>query len=195
MSSGRSVRNACPIDRRYSLAQRPVINGREYRTAYAVVTRRMFLTLIGGSVAAAAAAAVGIRVRIEAERDNRYPTIRYGSERCATCRMIITDPRFAAARRAGLRSEEHFDDIVCMVNTIDPRDAATGARFFVHDYEDRSWLDAGAATYVVAATIQTPMLSGLAAYAHAQTAQLVAIQQSGLSDDWGDLLADLSQRR
>ncbi len=86
---------------------------------------------------------------------DRPPTIRYGEDACANCRMIINEPPYACAVETEQGELRKYDDLNCMVldsARIQPR------RYWVHDFEkpDR-WLDGTRAFYVRADNLQTPM--------------------------------------
>lgn len=91
------------------------------------------------------------------------PEIRYGLDECATCRMIVSEERHAAALVAedGGRVER-FDDLGCLVLRLAERESA-GAHLWVHGTD--GWLDARRAVYVHHPEQATPMGYGYRAYA------------------------------
>jgi copper chaperone NosL len=125
------------------------------------ITRRRFIGLAAGAVAAAPAAWLLLD---RPAADAGPPAIRYGRDRCETCGMLISDPRYAAAVRRG-QAVSRFDDIGCLVRRSGLAVAAGEAQGFVHDAASEAWLDARGAAYVRASALRTPMNSGLAAYA------------------------------
>ena len=91
--------------------------------------------------------------------------IRYGRDTCDFCRMIISDPRYAAQIRGGPKHKAYkFDDIgdaVHFLNLQDWKDAAK-VEFWVMNSEDaQTWLDARKASYLRGQP--TPMDYGYAA--------------------------------
>lgn len=84
--------------------------------------------------------------------------------------MIISDPRYAGAARQGPEAWR-YDDIGCMVAHAGEAIAAGKAAGFVHDAGAEQWLDAQTAAYVRSASVQTPMGSGIAAFANAGAAR------------------------
>ena len=46
---------------------------------------------------------------------SRPPAVRFGEEACASCRMIISDERFAAALVTATGEILKFDDIGCLI--------------------------------------------------------------------------------
>ena len=94
---------------------------------------------------------------------SRPPSIRYGEEACARCRMIISDDRFAAALVTSGGETLKFDDIGCLVDHEAGRQSPPGTTYWVRDSAGGDWLDARAATYVRSVTVPSPMGYGLKA--------------------------------
>lgn len=91
------------------------------------------------------------------------PSIRYGEEACAHCRMIISDDRFAAALVTTRGDTRKFDDIGCLVDHEAGQRPPPATTYWVRDFAGGDWLDARAATYVQSAKIHSPMGYGLRA--------------------------------
>lgn len=159
-----------------------------------MATRRRFLVLLAAGGTVAAAAAAGIVLLPADSNGSGLPKIRYGQETCVYCGMTIDDERFAAAWRTRDGAEQHFDDIGCMVNQSRKRNPGADARLFVHDYNDSSWLDASTASYVIAASIKTPMAYGLVAVASHESAGSIASRQQGVVYEWSALLTTLEKK-
>lgn len=158
-----------------------------------MVTRRRFLILLGGGVAAAGGIAAGIAA-LPGEEASAFPEIVYGEERCAFCGMQIDDPRFAAAWRTAQGTERHFDDIGCMVATY-RRDRPDGdTRFFVHDYRNEAWLDGTVASYLVSPEIKTPMSWAVLAVPDEDAARALPVYASGTIHAWNSLLEHLEKK-
>jgi copper chaperone NosL len=92
----------------------------------------------------------------------RPPTIRFGEEACASCRMIIGDERFAAALVAPTGDALKFDDIGCLVEH-EAGGLRSDAAYWVRDAVSREWLDAREARFVHSPSVASPMGFGLAA--------------------------------
>jgi copper chaperone NosL len=160
-----------------------------------MVTRRGFLALMGAAGAAGVAAIAGITLLPGESKPTGDPVIHLGRENCARCSMLISDVRFAAAWRDPAGQEKHFDDIGCMVFLEGERHPAAGTRFWVHDYQTESWLDAATAAYVLAEGIKTPMSYGVAAAATIEGAQRIAANlTSARTAEWAALPGSLSKR-
>lgn len=103
----------------------------------------------------------------EAEIADGPPNIRFGTDECIHCGMIISDARSACASIIvvdGKRQALLFDDIGDMVkyHQRHPELAVHGR--YVADYVSRNWIDFDRALYVHAPEVQTPMGSGLLAF-------------------------------
>lgn len=115
------------------------------------------------------------------------PTIRYGTDVCARCGMIISEAAYAAAYRTSAGDARLFDDIGCMVlQHREQREPVT--TFFVHDHPTARWLTADDASYVVGSRLRTPMGSGVAAFAREAEARALADQQGGRVVGFKELL-------
>lgn len=106
------------------------------------------------------------------------PVIHYGEDVCEFCGMIISDERFAAGYITQDGEPHIFDDIGNMVLSHLQKQEEVIA-FFVHDYQDKSWLRAEKAYFVLSDEIVTPMLHGLAAQATLEKAEALAAEIDG----------------
>ncbi len=103
------------------------------------------------------------------------PDIAYGQELCQHCKMVIQEPRFAAAFREVNGRVFRFDDIGCMIQFL-RQSGREPAEIWVHDYEGGDWLPAEAAFFVCEKRVQTPMGSGIVAFARQSQAAAVSSQ-------------------
>jgi len=94
---------------------------------------------------------------------DRPPTVRYGEEACAHCRMIISDDRFAAAIVTRGGESLKFDDVGCLVQREADQSTPPGSIYWVRDFDGGGWLDARSASYVRSAKVNSPMGYGLTA--------------------------------
>ncbi|HMO94649.1 MAG TPA: nitrous oxide reductase accessory protein NosL, partial [Tepidiformaceae bacterium] len=157
-----------------------------------MLTRRRFLTLSGVTGIAAAGMVMSYQLLPSGgeKPGDGPPSIAYGSDTCAHCKMIISDARFAAAWRAPNGKTTRFDDIGCMTAMAAEGAPPAGTAFWVHSYLDESPLLADDATFVVTGTIATPMAYGIVAVAtHSQASQLVT-EAGGETTTWASLRAD-----
>ena len=84
----------------------------------------------------------------------------YDREPCAHCRMLISEPRFAAQLQTETGEILNFDDPGCLLASLAKRSPPVHALWFHHASEDR-WLDADRVAF--APTERTPMGYGLGA--------------------------------
>lgn len=117
------------------------------------------------------------------------PAIRYGETPCARCGMTILDARFVGALRKADGTTLRFDDIGCLAAAVQ-RGAERPTAIFVHDYFDQRWLDAWRARFVKTTKLETPMASGLAAFASSETAAAFARTHGGTILSWDELIAN-----
>ena len=114
---------------------------------------------------------------------------------CETCRMLITDQRFAAEFITKRGKVKKFDDPICMIRYFDlsrklhlgivPEDVAA---YFVKDYYDKKWVNAKKVTFVKA-NIVTVMGFGVACFRDRAKAIAFAKEHNGkilkFDDLWG----------
>lgn len=108
------------------------------------------------------------------------PEVRFGQSTCHECGMILSDDRYAAAvvfARDGERVEYLFDDIGELLAFDDP--GAGQGKWYVRDAATRQWVDAPAATYVKAESLETPMGYGVAAFANPADAESLLKKHDG----------------
>jgi len=119
------------------------------------------------------------------------PDIHFGQDTCHACGMIIEDDRYAAAvvtvTADGAVERQVFDDAGEMLES-QPPSGARDVRRYVRDAATRQWVDAARATFVRARGLQTPMGSGIAAYADPASAH-AAVDAHG-----GDIVAPTPAR-
>lgn len=116
------------------------------------------------------------------------PTIHYGEDICEFCGMITSEERFAAAYVTSDGHSHIFDDIGDMFLAHLKMQEEVVA-FFVHDYEDESWIRAETARYTLSDELPTPMASGLAAFASAEKATVLAEELDGEVLTFDELMA------
>ncbi len=108
---------------------------------------------------------------------DKPPDIRYGEDACDQCRMIISEPRFAAAYVTPQGEVRRFDDIGDMVLfLLDQQEEGT---LWVHDYETEDWLKADQAFFVISQALYTPMGYGVVALGDEERAKKLAAENQG----------------
>lgn len=96
------------------------------------------------------------------------PRVHYGEDLCRYCNMIVSDERFVAAEvvevAPGRYDDLVFDDLGCLLHYRGDHPDDTVAATWVRDFGgEAGWLPAAQASYLRSSSLQTPMLSGLAA--------------------------------
>jgi copper chaperone NosL len=95
------------------------------------------------------------------------PPVTLDETACAHCGMLVSDPAFASAYRTEAGDARVFDDLGCLLREL----PSEGARVWVKDYETSEWLDAEAAFFVRAESIETPMGGGIVAFSTREAAE------------------------
>ncbi len=89
------------------------------------------------------------------------------NDACAWCRMSVSDLRFAAQLTSPGHEPKFFDDAGCLRDWLKaPREAAPWTAW-VTDHRTKEWVKAQDALFTKSPTVQTPMNSGLVAWASA----------------------------
>jgi copper chaperone NosL len=123
------------------------------------------------------------------------PEIHYGEDMCEFCGMIISEERFAAGYISADGREHVFDDLAGMFQAhLQSGDVEAVTAFFVHDYEDNSWIRAETAHYVLSQELPTPMLSGLVAFANPGQAATLAAEVEGQLLTFDEVMARFEER-
>lgn len=87
------------------------------------------------------------------------------NEACAWCRMSVSDLRFAAQLTAPGHEPKFFDDAGCLRDWLkEPREDAPWTAW-VSDHRTKEWVKAADAVFVLDPAVQTPMNSGIVAWA------------------------------
>jgi len=90
------------------------------------------------------------------------------NEWCSSCRMAVSDARFAAQLVAPSEEPRFFDDIGCLRSYLEAsRRALPGAVTYVADHGTKAWVAATHAVYTRAASLETPMGSRILAHSNA----------------------------
>lgn len=89
------------------------------------------------------------------------------NDACAWCRMSVSDLRYAAQLTAPGHEPKLFDDAGCLRDWLkEPREAAAWTAW-LSDHRTKEWVRATDAVLVRDPAVQTPMNSGLVAWANA----------------------------
>jgi copper chaperone NosL len=105
------------------------------------------------------------------------PAIVVDRTACSHCRMLISEPLYAAAYQAADGEKRVFDDLGCLRRAA--RAEHGSLRVWVHDAASGAWIDGRAAVFVSSAAIRTPMGGGLLAYRNREDADRAAAKHAG----------------
>ena len=89
------------------------------------------------------------------------------NDSCASCRMTVSDVRFAAQVVAPGEEPRFFDDLGCLRDFLKTATLPKEAIAYVADHRTKAWVPAHRAVYVRNEQVQTPMASHLLAYSDA----------------------------
>lgn len=87
------------------------------------------------------------------------------NEQCSSCRMAVSDARFASQLVAPGELPRFFDDLGCLASFLKAGKAVAGAAAFVADHRTKAWIRADRAVYARVPGLATPMASHLVAHA------------------------------
>ena len=121
-------------------------------------------------VTVAFAFGLSIAAAVSCAQDRTSPaTLDPAHDDCASCRMRVSDQRFAGQIVAPGDEPRFYDDLGCLANDIKERSRPAGAVAYVADHRTREWVRAANAVYVRVPALQTPMYSHLIAHASVQS--------------------------
>jgi copper chaperone NosL len=101
------------------------------------------------------------------------------SEACRSCRMAVSEARFAAQLVARGEEPLFFDDLGCLRAFLRAGGATAARTAYVADHRTREWVDAFRAVYTRVPGLRTPMGSQLVAHADAQSRELDSSARGG----------------
>jgi copper chaperone NosL len=106
---------------------------------------------------------------------------------CASCRMAISQPQYAAQVVDKDGNAYKFDDIGCMQRYLRDHNLPQ-RRVYVMDYANQQWLSAESAVFVKSDAIESPMASGMAAFREQSAAQQFLKNSSGQMMAFSELI-------
>jgi copper chaperone NosL len=119
------------------------------------------------------------------------PSIRYGKDLCAECRMIISEERFAAGAADEAGEVVKFDSVGCLIRFL--RDKPGQTRVWVKRYDSDGWIDVRNAFFVLSEKILAPMGYGVAATDSKTDAEKIAGELEGKIMDFSELMTRLQK--
>jgi len=121
-----------------------------------------------------------------------------GDDACASCRMVISERRYAGELVDSNGEIYKFDDVVCMLRFAHAHGLQqSSAKYFVMDYASGNhWIAATDAHFVrLRSSISSPMASGIVAFRDAQGVAYAAGQRDnplGFAELWAKNLSETS---
>lgn len=112
-----------------------------------------------------AGAAVGVALAACAAGVPEPASLDTRNDACASCRMSVSDARFAAQLAAPAEETKFFDDIGCLAEYLRRQPRPAGAVAYVADHRTKAWVPASHAVYTRVPGLETPMGSHLVAHA------------------------------
>jgi copper chaperone NosL len=116
--------------------------------------------------------ACGERAPLPAPLDTR-------GESCASCRMAVSNARFAAQVVAPGELARFFDDVGCLGDFVRAGRAPAGAVAYAADHRTKAWVRAASAVYTRVPGLETPMGSHVIAHADAASRDQDPAARSG----------------
>ena len=113
-------------------------------------------------------------------RADIQPVELVAEDMCESCRMAISEKRYAAEFIDQDGNALKFDDLRCAVRYLqDKNNRIAIARTFVTDFDSRQWVKAEEAYYVRSSEFRTPMNGGIVAFRDKSRAEAAADQYHG----------------
>jgi copper chaperone NosL len=110
------------------------------------------------------------------------------NEQCASCRMVVSDVRFASQLVAPGELPRFFDDLGCLADYLKAGKAPAGAVAFVADHRTKAWVRADRAVFTRVPGLATPMGSHVIAHADAASRDADAEARTGAPVSAAELL-------
>jgi copper chaperone NosL len=112
---------------------------------------------------------------------------------CASCRMMVSDARFASQVVAPFEEPRFFDDLGCLARYLQTAGTLPdGAVIYVADHATRAWVRADAAVFTEVQGIAAPMGSHVIAHESAASRDADPAALSGRSLSLRDVLPGIA---
>jgi copper chaperone NosL len=113
---------------------------------------------------------------------------------CASCKMAISEKKYAAEFINQDGEAFKFDDIGCLAGYVKNKTSrASITAFFVVDFESKQWLKAEEAVFVQSSQFQTPMAGGIVAFRDKAKAEAAAASNQGRLISFAEVLGESSK--
>jgi len=118
------------------------------------------------------------------------PPVDTRNDACASCRMLVSDPRTAAQLVAPGEETLFFDDLGCLGRYLREHPPRRGAMVYVADHRTGNWVPAKEALYVLQPSASTPMGSHLLGYGSAASRDSDPVARGSRSVPVGEVLGE-----
>lgn len=113
----------------------------------------------------------------------------FGSEECAYCKMLISEPEFGSQILNQQGRSFKFDSIECMAAyDLTNSDSKLHSRWVPDFMNSGNWIEAGEAFYLHSETLRSPMGLYLSAYVNRGSAENMQAEYGGEILDYGRVL-------
>jgi copper chaperone NosL len=117
--------------------------------------------------------------------------ISFNADKCAHCKMTISDSRYAAEMKTVKGRVYKFDDVVCMISYIRENPTPAVQNCWVCSYDgDHSLISVGKAVLVRLESLNSPMRGNMAAFATEEAAREMLKDESAALLNWNDLVKE-----
>lgn len=114
--------------------------------------------------------------------------IKYGTDVCQFCKMIIVDNQFASEMITVKGKIYVYDSIECLLNARAIVDGKSIALYYVSDFSNPGKLiDATQSFYIQSENIPSPMGENIAAFEKEDSAVNIQSEKGGVIFDWVEL--------
>jgi len=112
------------------------------------------------------------------------------NDSCASCRMMVSDPRTAAQLITPGDEPLFFDDLGCLTRYLREHTPRRGAVSYVADHRTGTWIPASEAVYVLQPAASTPMGSHVLAYRDAASRDADPVARGSRPLSVGEVLGE-----
>ena len=117
----------------------------------------------------------GSFIALAACTKNGPQDIAVGKDMCESCKMTITEPKYATQLTTEKGRNYKFDDISCMQGYVTSNsEQAKNATTYVADFPTGDFFDSSKATFITGGSIKSPMGGNTQAYKDKAAAQKAA---------------------
>lgn len=118
--------------------------------------------------------------------------INFHEDECAYCKMIISDPKFAAELVSKTGKVFKYDSAECLIKELKGAPTEKYTIMAVSDYNrDQVFIDADKAIFLISEGVPSPMGANLSSYSDRQSAETVRQAKGGEIYSFDEILKKL----